>query len=235
MAEKPICSVVGCNKPIRARGWCSQHYQRWANHGDPLATTRYEGALCSLAGCSSKARARGLCLKHWRRVMLYGDPLLQFRASKGEPFDYFQSTVLTHQADECLIWPFDRSKAGYGRINLMDDGTRIVARLVCDHVHGPAPSPHHETAHSCGQGAAGCVAPRHVRWATSAENAADMIAHGNSRRGRKCNFAVLTEEDVRTIRALKGTMLQRDIAERFNVARPTITLILTGKTWAWLT
>lgn len=31
-----ICSISGCGGPVRARGWCSKHYQRWRNHGDPL-------------------------------------------------------------------------------------------------------------------------------------------------------------------------------------------------------
>ena len=32
-----MCSVSGCEKPVRARGWCSTHHQRWRMHGDPLA------------------------------------------------------------------------------------------------------------------------------------------------------------------------------------------------------
>lgn len=31
-----ICSVEGCERPARCRGWCTKHYQRWAAHGDPL-------------------------------------------------------------------------------------------------------------------------------------------------------------------------------------------------------
>jgi len=27
--------IDGCTSPQRARGWCSKHYQRWSNHGDP--------------------------------------------------------------------------------------------------------------------------------------------------------------------------------------------------------
>lgn len=29
------CSIEGCDKPARARGWCTKHYQRWKKHGDP--------------------------------------------------------------------------------------------------------------------------------------------------------------------------------------------------------
>lgn len=38
MAPKSICSIEGCGKPIRHRGWCAKHYKRWYRHGDPIAT-----------------------------------------------------------------------------------------------------------------------------------------------------------------------------------------------------
>jgi hypothetical protein len=30
------CSVQGCEKPTKARGWCTMHWTRWSRHGDPL-------------------------------------------------------------------------------------------------------------------------------------------------------------------------------------------------------
>lgn len=38
------CSIPECGQPPRARGWCSTHYQRWRQHGDPLTTTAGPGA-----------------------------------------------------------------------------------------------------------------------------------------------------------------------------------------------
>lgn len=29
------CSIEGCTRPLRARGWCATHYWRWQHHGDP--------------------------------------------------------------------------------------------------------------------------------------------------------------------------------------------------------
>lgn len=37
MTNLQICSIDNCNNKVLARGWCSKHYQRWKNHGDPLA------------------------------------------------------------------------------------------------------------------------------------------------------------------------------------------------------
>lgn len=33
---RDTCSIEGCERARWARGWCSTHYQRWRNHGDPL-------------------------------------------------------------------------------------------------------------------------------------------------------------------------------------------------------
>lgn len=34
------CSIDGCESPVRSRGWCSIHYRRWLEHGDPLTMLR---------------------------------------------------------------------------------------------------------------------------------------------------------------------------------------------------
>lgn len=31
------CSVEGCEKPLRARGWCATHWSRWRRSGSPTA------------------------------------------------------------------------------------------------------------------------------------------------------------------------------------------------------
>lgn len=33
------CSVDGCDRPVRARGWCSLHWQRWRRTGNPEGST----------------------------------------------------------------------------------------------------------------------------------------------------------------------------------------------------
>lgn len=39
---KRTCSIEGCERQSRARGWCDPHYKRWLHHGstdDPRPTT----------------------------------------------------------------------------------------------------------------------------------------------------------------------------------------------------
>lgn len=31
------CSIPGCSRPLKSRGWCHTHYMRWWKYGDPLA------------------------------------------------------------------------------------------------------------------------------------------------------------------------------------------------------
>lgn len=39
MSER-ICSIDGCQKPSRQRGWCTMHYSRWRRTGDPAGARR---------------------------------------------------------------------------------------------------------------------------------------------------------------------------------------------------
>jgi len=52
-----------------------------------------------------------------------------------------------------------------------------------------------------------------------------------SQSGESASRAKLTWEQVDEIRALKGKLLQRDIAERYGVSAPTVSTILAERTW----
>lgn len=59
------CSIGLCERPARARGWCSMHYQRWQAHGDPTAivdtTGRGERNRSLIERLNSKIDASGSC------------------------------------------------------------------------------------------------------------------------------------------------------------------------------
>lgn len=31
------CAIDGCDRPVKGRGWCGTHHERWRRHGSPHA------------------------------------------------------------------------------------------------------------------------------------------------------------------------------------------------------
>lgn len=181
---------------------------------------------CAVAGCNKKTFARGWCQEHYTRWLRQGDPL-GGRVSPGAPQRWMEQHAANHRGDECLAWPFGRTEKGYPNLGGRGSATRIMCRLA----HGDPPTERHQAAHSCGNGRGGCINPRHLRWATATENAADRVLHGTALIGAQHPCAKLTEAQVREIRALKGTAVQRVIGARFGVTQPTISVIHSNGTW----
>lgn len=73
-----ICSVEGCDRPVKGYGFCAKHYVRYKKYGDPLGESlRHSriGAICRVPGCGRKDRiVQELCPKHYYLYMRYGDP-----------------------------------------------------------------------------------------------------------------------------------------------------------------
>lgn len=194
-----------------------------------------EPKICQIQNCGNVVLARGWCANHYQRWRKYGTPTGgKDGPRRGESRRYLEEVVLPYEGDECLIWPFKKSDYKYAYVHV-DGKMALVSREVCRRLYGPAPSPEHEAAHSCRGGAAGCVTPRHLRWATAVENAADKIAHGTKLLGSQLVYAKFTEEQVLEIASLRGHERQISIARRFNVTSGAIHAIWHGRTWGWLT
>lgn len=155
-------------------------------------------------------------------------------AGYGEVQRYFWDVVMAYEGNECHIWPFAKT-AGYGRMTA-DGKMWIVPRRVCEQAHGPAPSPDHEAAHSCGNGRNGCCTKGHLSWKTHAANQADKIEHGTSSRGECHGMNKLTMSEMLEVRSLaEGEALsQKQIASKFGITQQTVSDIKRGKSWAWL-
>lgn len=133
-----------------------------------------------------------------------------------------------YRADFCLVFPFYRNPNGYGQFGL-DGKTAYAHRYMCELMNGPAPSPDHEAAHSCGNGDGGCASPVHLSWKTRSQNRLDALAHGTGVRQNRGGKGSLTFEQVAEIRELKGKMLQREIAEKYKISEPRIRAIFANK------
>ncbi len=55
------CTLEGCGRPYRAKGYCFFHYKKW-RQGD-LPHSRYR--TCSKTECRNRVAKGGLCEKHY--------------------------------------------------------------------------------------------------------------------------------------------------------------------------
>lgn len=231
MAEARICSVPGCSNEFHAKDLCHVHYKRALRRGEVVRTEFDNSGCCSVGDCSKQAVTKGLCKAHYRNLRTHGDPLGKMSARR-----FFKEVVLPYDGDDCLIWPFSRNADGYA--NFRKGETHSASRVVCLETHGPAPTPEHEAAHRCGKGHEGCVSPKHLRWATRAENEQDKVGHGTSLHGRKRTTTkrqqYLAPETVVSIRALEGAASHRIIAEKFGVSRRAVGMIIARQIHAGL-
>lgn len=125
------------------------------------------------------------------------------------------------------IWLKQRSdKDGYKVVSYRHVPVR-VHRLVCIAYHGPRPTSDHQVAHSNGINTDNRAG--NLRWATTAENQADMIRHGTDLRGERHGRAKITWADVEAIRTSSepGSVL----AARYGMTRSNIAKIRTNQTW----
>jgi len=59
---KKACSVEGCKRGYRAKGYCFFHYKKWRN--DELPHGRYD--TCSNEECHKRVAQHGLCEEHFK-------------------------------------------------------------------------------------------------------------------------------------------------------------------------
>ncbi len=145
----------------------------------------------------------------------------------------FLARVDVRGPDECWEWQGSRHWFGHGHYQY--EGTVQYTHRVSWQLHnGPIPK-NMKVLHHCDNPA--CVNPNHLFLGTQADNVDDMIAKGRNSPpphllGEDHWNVKLTEDDVRQIRKmiLEGYS-SREIADHFNVAKPTIKDIKAGRTW----
>lgn len=230
MAQAKLCAVDGCGKVAAKRQWCEAHYRKWKKYGDPLGTGSILPRVhltCSVKGCETKHFARGLCRRHYIRWWSNGSTETKSgRAGRLEALKFISDNV-SYQGDECLEWPYAKNK-GYGLVTA-NGALHPASRWMCTLAHGEPSDEALQAAHNCGN--RGCVNPRHLRWATPAENDSDKIIHGTHSRGEQNGFAKLTEADVIEIRRKAGSVSTKELSAKFGVTQSRILAIISRVGW----
>ena len=74
--QRGICTVDGCDRPHKARGWCNSHYGRFKRGTEVDVALekrdRNKPSCCIEEGCDSPVKAKGLCKKHYQALLRYG-------------------------------------------------------------------------------------------------------------------------------------------------------------------
>jgi hypothetical protein len=112
---------------------------------------------------------------------------------------------------------------GYGQLRI--NGEAHYAHRLHYEVHcGPIPKGAF-LRHTCDNPV--CCNPAHLEPGTQKQNLIDMAV-------RKRSTAKLAEQQVREIRALAGTVSQRELASRYGVSAGTISWVVSRRSWDWL-
>lgn len=141
--------------------------------------------------------------------------------------------------DDC--WPWKNAKGGYGHFYI--EGSRARAHRVAYAIeNGPIPAGL-LVCHKCDNPP--CVNPAHLWLGTYRDNNRDKAAKGRNvrpkrdegsvrhRRGEASNFAKLSDDDVRDIRARREAgEMQAKIAAEYNIHRTAVWAISKRKAWA---
>lgn len=129
--------------------------------------------------------------------------------------------------DECWEWVGGHN-GGYGALRVGGQIKR-AHRLSWELANGPIPADMC-ICHHCDN--RGCVNQRHLFKGTNAENMADMIAKGRSRRGELHPKAKLVPFTVRLIRRLHDRGLSHALLGGvFGVAEPTVQHVCQRINW----
>lgn len=130
----------------------------------------------------------------------------------------------------CWIWTAKRDADGYGAMwggKELGKEDNIQAHRVAWMLHRGSIPEGKLVCHKCDNRA--CVCPDHLFLGTEADNSADMVKKGRSRRGSILGRSSITERDIPFIR--NSTMKGTELAAMFGVGTAAISCIRLRKKW----
>lgn len=233
------CSIDGCTRAARARGWCMTHYIYWA--------PRVDGRTCSgpssdaSVPCGRPLKYKDLCAGHGDMLRRMGElrPLKRHSAARSRelPTDMtipaakrFHDIGWTEDAAGCWIWNKPRTITGYGVFRDAPRHKMSAHRFAYELAYGVKLGRRTHIAHSCDNPP--CVNPAHLSAGTSLDNMRDMVEKGRSTHGEKNPGHKLTIEQVEEIMARgRAGESSKSIARDYPVGDSHIRSIVRGERW----
>lgn len=201
------------------------------------------GDVCSVDGCDRYPESRGMCASHRRAAKLGREikPFVRYTTEQRfwQKVDRengpLPDPLIYGEIGRCWSWLGYRSRHGYGQLGLgrRKDGTMLAHRYSWQLVNGEIPDGM-SVRHACDHPP--CVNPAHLLIGSPADNAADAVSRGRNKGllpGEKHPGAILTEEQVRAIRAeraSRGTTYPL-LADRYGVSPAAIVAIVHRRSW----
>ena len=109
--------------------------------------------------------------------------------------------------------------------------TAAIHNLVLDAFVGPRPAGM-ECRHLDGDPGNNTIS--NIQWDSHSENMKDKVRHGTVPVGERAGSSTLTNEQVRWIMRLRGTLTRPEIAKRFGTTTSNVCSIHVGRTWSHL-
>ena len=139
----------------------------------------------------------------------------------------FNSKFVVDEETGCHMWTAGKNDQGYGYFAVKTVMVR-AHRFAYERANGPIPEGL-VIDHLCEVKA--CVNPDHLFLGSNADNTADMVKKGRAKSvvsiGEANGRARLTDAQVIEIRALSGSILQREIPGRCGVSQAHVSGILS--------
>ena len=138
-----------------------------------------------------------------------------------------------NRSDGCWEWTSGKFKEGYARFTF--GGKNTLAHRVSWKIHYGEIPEGKLVCHRCDNRT--CVNPNHLFIGTHKDNMQDAVEKGRIAIGERHGNSKLTEKQVLLIKAIYAEVVisQKKLGHIFGVAPSTISDIVTGKKWAYLT